>query len=53
METSPQTRKKKKNDTANHLKQSKSSAYSDLGLFAARVHRCIQTQQDPSLSEPP
>lgn len=32
METSPQKKKKKKNDTANHLKQSKSYAYSDPGL---------------------
>lgn len=34
METSPQKRKKKETDTANHLKQSKSYAYSDPGLSA-------------------
>lgn len=33
METSPQ--KKKENDTANHLKQSKSYAYSDPGLLCS------------------
>lgn len=36
METNPQKKEKKKNDTANHLKQSKSSAYSDPGLLCSK-----------------
>ena len=36
METSPQKKKKKKNDTANHLKQSKSYAYSDPGRLRSK-----------------
>lgn len=36
METSPQKKKKKKNDIANHLKQSKSYAYSEPGLLCSR-----------------
>ncbi|EDL37150.1 mCG55961 [Mus musculus] len=43
METSPQKRKRKKNDTANHLKQSKLHACSDPCLLTSRVHCCIQT----------
>lgn len=35
METSPPLKKKKRNDTANHLKQSKSYAYSDPGLLCS------------------
>lgn len=35
METSPQKKEKKKNDTANHLKQSKSYADSDPGLLCS------------------
>lgn len=43
METSPQKRKKKKNGTANHLKQSKLYAYGDPCLLTLRVHWRIQT----------
>lgn len=50
METSPQKKKKKKNDTANHLKQSKSYAYSDPDLFALRVHRCCSQTTTESIT---
>lgn len=54
METSPQEKKKKKNDTANHLKQSKSYAYSDPGLLcsARTLGTAFTPQQNLSLSRP-
>lgn len=51
METSPQKKKKKKNDTANHLKQSKSYAYSDPGL-RENTGTAFRPQQNPLLSWP-
>lgn len=53
METSPQKRKKKKNDTANHLKQSKRYAYSDpLSAYSKSTLMHWNHNQNPSLSQP-
>lgn len=51
METSPQKKKKKKNDTANHRKQSKSYAYSDPGL-RENTGTAFKPRQNPWLSWP-
>lgn len=44
METSP--RKKKENDTANHLKQSKSRAYSDPGPLCSERTRALHSNHN-------